>query len=401
MQQLRSQIKELDTQLAQAVRAVKSDIKASYEAARINLALLEAELEKGKTALVEQRNRSIQYNILQREVDTNRQLYDGLLQRYKEIGVSGGIGTNNISFVDKAQLPGAPASPNVQRNLLIGLLAGLVVGLMIAFGLDFLDETFKSPEDVEKEVGLPVVGVVPLPKGSGGITAALQDQRSPVSEAFRSLRTSLQFSTPEGLPSSLLITSSMPGEGKSTCAIGIAESFGKMGLRVLLIDADLRKSTLHKRFNLRNDRGLTNYLIGGIDAADTLQVTPLVNVFAMTSGPLPPNPAELLSGTRMADLCFAAREAYDIIIVDGPPIIGLADAPLLAGATQVTLMLVAANSTKKSSLRVAVRRMQAVRATIIGTVLNKFDRREAGYGYGYTDHEYYGYGQKQLPSQQV
>ena len=380
MQQLRSQIKELDTQLAQAVRAVKSDIKASYEAARINLALLEAELEKGKTALVEQRNRSIQYNILQREVDTNRQLYDGLLQRYKEIGVSGGIGTNNISFVDKAQLPGAPASPNVQRNLLIGLLAGLVVGFMIAFGLDFLDETFKSPEDVEKEVGLPVVGVVPLPKGSGGVAAALQDQRSPVSEAFRSLRTSLQFSTPEGLPSSLLITSSMPGEGKSTCAIGIAESFGKMGLKVLLIDADLRKSTLHKRFNLRNDRGLTNYLIGGIDAADTLQVTPLANVFAMTSGPLPPNPAELLSGTRMADLCSAAREAYDIIIVDGPPIIGLADAPLLAGATQVTLVLVAANSTKKSTLRVAVRRLQAVRANIIGTVLNKFDRREAGYG---------------------
>jgi succinoglycan biosynthesis transport protein ExoP len=405
MQQLRSQVKELDTQLAQAVKAVKADIKSSYEAARINVAMLEVELEKGKTALVEQRNRSIQYNILQREVDTNRQLYDGLLQRYKEIGVAGGIGTNNISFVDKAQLPGSPASPNVQRNLLLGLLAGLALGLMIAFGLDFFDETFKVPEDIEKEVGLPVVGVVPLPRSGAGLSEALQDQRSPISEAFRSLRTSLQFSTPDGLPASILITSSTPSEGKSTCAIGLSDAFGKMGLKVLLIDADLRKPTLHERFNLRNDRGLTNYLIGGIHAADALQATPLTNVYAMTSGPLPPNPAELLSGTRMADLCTAAREAYDIIIVDGPPIIGLADAPLLAGATQVTLMLVSANSTRKSSLRVAVRRMHAVRANIVGTVLNKFDRREAGYGYGYgygySDYEYYGYGQKQLPSQKA
>lgn len=399
MQQLRSQIKELDGQLAQIVKAVKADIKSAYEAARITVATLEAEFERGKTALLQQRNRSIQYNILQREVDTNRQLYDGLLQRYKEIGIAGGIGSNNISFVDKAQLPVSPASPNVKRNLLFGLLAGLAMGLAIAFGLDFLDETFKVPEDIEKEVGLAVVGVVPLPKGGGGMAAALQDQRSAISESFRSLRTSLQFSTPDGLPSSILVTSSMPGEGKSTCAVGLSDAFGKMGLKVLLIDADLRKPTLHKRFNLRNDRGLTNYLIGGMHAADMLQVTPLTNVFVMTSGPLPPNPAELLSGSRMTDLCAAAREAYDVIIVDGPPIIGLADAPLLSGATQVTLMLVGANSTRKSVLRMAVRRIHAVRGNIVGVVLNKFDRREAGYGYGYgySYYDYYSYGQKQLP----
>jgi capsular exopolysaccharide synthesis family protein len=165
----------------------------------------------------------------------------------------------------------------------------------------------------------------------------------------------------------------------------------------------LRKSSIHKRLQIPNERGLSNYLIGGMDAADTLQVTPMENVFAITSGPLPPNPAELLSGSRMADLVRAAGDAYDIVIVDGPPIIGLADAPLLAGATQGTLLLVSANSTRKRALRVAVRRMLVVRANIIGTVLNKFDRREAGYGYGYgygySDYEYYGYGQKQLPSE--
>ncbi|PZF78779.1 hypothetical protein DK847_02995 [Aestuariivirga litoralis] len=404
MVQLRSQISELDEQLAQAVRSVKADIKSSYEAARVSVAMLEAELQKTKDTLVEQRNRSIQYNILQREVDTNRQLYDGLLQRYKEIGVAGGIGTNNVSFVDKADRPNNPAYPKIPRNLLIGLLAGLVLGCMVAYGLDFLDETFKVPEDVEKETGLPVIGVVPLPKAGMTLDESLRDHRSPISEAYRSLRTSLQFSTPQGLPTSLMITSSNPSEGKSTTAIGIADTFGKMGMKVLLIDSDLRKSSLHKRLQLRNERGLSNYLIGGIEAADTLQVTPMQNVFAITSGPLPPNPAELLSGPRMADLVRAAGDAYDIVIVDGPPIIGLADAPLLAGATQATLLLVSANSTRKRTFRIAVRRMQVVRANIIGTVLNKFDRKEAGYGYGYgygdSDYEYYGYGQpKQLPSQ--
>lgn len=403
MVQLRSQISELDEQLAKAVREVKADIKSSYEASRVSVAMLEAELQKSKDTLVEQRNRSIQYNILQREVDTNRQLYDGLLQRYKEIGVAGGIGTNNISFVDKAELPVYPDSPKIALNLLLGLLAGLLLGCTTAYGVDFLDETFKVPEDIEKETGLPVIGVVPIPKGGMTLDEAMRDHRSPISEAYRSLRTSLQFSTPQGLPSSIMVTSSNPSEGKSTTAIGISDTFGKMGMKVLLIDADLRKSSLHKRLNLKNERGLSNYLIGGIEAADTLQVTPMQNVFAITSGPLPPNPAELLAGTRMADLVRAAGDAYDIVIVDGPPIIGLADAPLLSGSVQGTLLLVSANSTRKRTFRVALRRMMVVRANIIGTVLNKFDRKEAGYGYGYgygySDYEYYGYGQqKQLPS---
>lgn len=403
MVQLRSQINELDLELAEAVRAVKADIKSSYEAARITVATLEAELQKTKDLLVDERNRSIQYKILQREVDTNRQLYEGLLQRYKEIGVAGGIGTNNISIIDKAERPLLPSSPKVMRNLFLGLLGGMVLGCILAYSLDFIDETYKIPDDLEKEMGYPIVGVVPLPKGGISLDDAMKDPRSPISEAYRSLRTSLQFSTPEGLPSSLLVTSSSPSEGKSTTAIGISSTLGQMGLRVLLIDADLRKSSLHKRLQLANERGLSNYLVGGVEAVDTLQATSLPNVFAIPSGPMPPNPAELLSGPRMADLVRAAGDAYDVVIVDGPPIIGLADAPLLAGATQGTLMVVSANITRKRTLRVAVRRMTVVRVNIIGMVLNKFDRREAGYGYGYgygySDYEYYGYGQqKKIPS---
>ena len=406
------QAKALQLQLAQLDRSIaneegriiansRSTLEGSYRAAVAREDALKSRVTQLKNAVLDQRRKGIQYNIYQRDVDTNRQLYDALLQRYKEIGVAGGIGTNNVSFVDKADTPRFPASPKISRNLLLGLLAGLMLGCVTAFGLDFLDETFKVPEDLEKETGFPVVGVVPLPKGGISLDEAMKDNRSPISEAYRSLRTSLQFSTPQGLPSSLLITSSSPSEGKSTTSIGIATTLGQMGLKVLLIDADLRKSSIHRRLHIPNERGLSNYLIGGIEAADTLQTTPLENVFVITSGPLPPNPAELLSGSRMADLVRAAGDAYDIVVVDGPPIIGLADAPLLAGATQGTLLLVSANSTRKRTLRVAVRRMLVVRTNIIGVVLNKFDRREAGYGYGYGygDYEYYGYGQKQLPSQ--
>lgn len=193
----------------------------------------------------------------------------------------------------------------------------------------------------------------------------------------------------------------MPSEGKSTSAIGVADALGKIGLKVLIIDADLRKPSLHTKLGLRNEKGLSNYLIGSHEAAQTLQVTSIKNVYAMSSGPLPPNPAELLSGTRMSDLVAAAGEAYDVVLVDAPPIIGLADAPLLVSATQVTLIVVSANSTRRSTLKQAVKRLQGVRANVIGSLLNKFDRREAGYGYGYgygySEEEYYGYGQPKLP----
>ncbi len=393
-------ITELDKQLDQAVKAVKSDIKSAYEAAKISVAMLEDTLAKGKDTLMQQRNLSIQLNILQREGDTNRQLYDGLLQRYKEIGVAGGIGTNNISFVDRAQEPLIPSSPKLLRNLVAGLLAGLLLGCGAAVGLSFLDETFKTPEDVQQEVGVPVMGIIPVTHTQEDFRTTLSDQRSTISEAYRSLSANLQFSTPDGLPSSLLITSTMPGEGKTSTTIGVSSTLGRMGLTVLIIDADMRKPSIHKQLDLSNDQGLSNYLTGHMKAEDMLQMTSIQNVYAITSGPLPPSAPELLSGTRMADLVEAARDAYDIVIVDAPPVIGLADAPLLSTATEATLIVVAANSTKRSAARFAVKRIQAVRSHIIGSVLNKFDKREAGYGYGYGygNYYYYGHGEKRLPS---
>ena len=400
MIQLRNQIKELDRDAQTEVAAIKSSIEAQYIGAKNEEEDLAAQLEESKAEVVDQRSRSIQYNILQREVDTNRSLYDGLLQRYKEIGVSGAVGTNNISIVDKAALPIVPRSPRLSLNLALALVAGLLAGILAALGLDYLDDSFKAPEDVEREVGLTVIGVVPKPAKNQEIETEMNDPRSAMAEAIRSLRTGLQFATADGLPRTLLVTSSKPSEGKTTTTIGLAKSLASIGLNVLLIDADLRNASVHKRLYCSNELGLSNYLTGAKSPDEVVQGSAVQGLEIMSSGPLPPNPAELLSGPKFMTLLALAAESFDIVLIDGPPVMGLADAPLLASMTQATLMVVAANETRRSVFKVALRRLQGARANVIGALLSKFDSSQTGYGYGYGygEYEYHSYGLKELPS---
>jgi polysaccharide biosynthesis transport protein len=401
MVKLRNQIRELDRQIENEVAAIKQSIEAAYVAAKEEEETLQASLDGTKTEVAEQRSKSIQYTILQREVDTNRQLYDGLLQRYKEIGVAGGVGTNNISVVDAAALPLFPRSPNLLLNLGLAFLIGLITGVIAALGLDYLDDSFKAPEDIEREIGLPVIGVIPKPSDSQEIEDALRDARSAISEAFRSLRTGLQFSTSDGLPRSLLVTSSKPSEGKTTSTISLARSLAQIGLEVLLIDGDLRNASVHKRIMASNEVGLSNYLSGAKPPEEVVQTTDTDGLILMTAGPLPPNPAELLNGPRFQSLLALASESFDIVLIDGPPIMGLADAPLIATNVQSTLLVIAANETRRSVVKVALKRLQMARANIIGALLNKFDSKQTGYGYGYGygDYEYHSYGNTpQLPS---
>jgi polysaccharide biosynthesis transport protein len=401
MVQLRNQIKELDRQVQSEVQAIKDSIQSQYEGAKAQEDELASQLETTKASVVDQRNRSIQYNIIQREVDTNRTLYDGLLQRYKEIGVSGAVGTNNISIVDRAQLPQIARTPNLGLNLGLALVAGLLVGILAALGLDYIDDSFKAPEDIEREIGLSVIGVVPKPKVGAKIENELADPRSAIAEAIRSLRTGMQFATSDGLPKTLLVTSSKPSEGKTTTTIALAQSLAHIGLNVLLIDGDLRNASVHKRLFCSNELGLSNYLTGAKMPEDVVQGTNTPGLVLMASGPLPPNPAELLAGPKLLSLLTLARESFDIVLIDGPPVMGLADAPLLSSMTHATLLVVAANETRRSVVKVALKRLQFARANIIGALLSKFDSSQTGYGYGYGygDYEYHSYGVKALPSQ--
>ncbi len=396
---LRAQIKELDAQAGEAANAIKLSIKAQFSAAKNEEAMLAQQMDATKADVLDQRNRSIKYNILQREVDTNRTLYDGLLQRYKEIGVAGGVGTNNISVIDQAQVPGSPSSPKLLFNLIVAVLAGTIVGAASAFGLEYLDDTFKSPEDIEMVLAMPVVGVIPRPAPGVSISEMLADARSAVSEAYTSLRTALQFSTSEGVPRTLLITSARPSEGKSTTCVSLARSFTQIGLKVLVIDADLRNPSLHREFKVGNDVGLSNYLAGAKLPEEVAQHTTITNLSFISSGPLSPNPAELLAGARFVSLLSLASETFDVVLVDGPPVMGLADAPLLASNIAGTLLVVAANETRREAAKVAVKRLQLARATIIGALMTKFDLRQAGYGYayGYGGYDYRGPGESDAP----
>jgi capsular exopolysaccharide synthesis family protein len=333
----------------------------------------------------------VQFNILKREADTNKQLYDALLQRYKEIGVAGGTSANNVSMVDAA-LPGDRFKPNIRRSGLIGILLGLALAIGVAFLLERLDETLKTPEDIERHLRLPVIGIVPKLEAELVETAS-QDSRSAFSEAYRSLRTGLQYATEAGAPKILLVTSAVAGEGKSTTALMLARKFAQLGVKTLLIDADLRKPSLHKRMSLPNESGLSDYLAGLADGPEIFKQTTEDNLTVVTSGPTPPNPAELLAAARFRSLLAMASHTYDQVIIDGPPLLGLADVPIIANAADGTLIAIEAGRARIAVLRGALKRLFAVRARITGALLVKYDAAAAGYGsgygYGYSNYYYY------------
>ena len=401
MQQIESQIKELQAKINQETKAALSALKANYEAALTQEKQLTAKLKESKQTVLGGQDSSFQYNLLKREVDTNRQLYDSLLQRYKEIGVAGGVGINNITVVDKAKVPKFPFKPNLMRSLLIAIFLGLAAGIALAFLLEHLDDTIKAPEDMEKLLGLPVLGVIPATRVADGTELALAenaDPRSPFAEAHRSLRTTLQFSTPEGMPKVLLVTSTSVGEGKSTTALSLATHITQTGKTVLLIDCDLRKASLHRKLGIGNDLGLTNYLAGDAQPVKITRGCQIPHLFLIPSGPLPPNPAELLGSAKMIALLNLAAEKFDQVIIDGPPVLGLADAPILGSLAEATLLVAEAGVTSRQYAQGAVKRLRSTRTRLVGGVLTKVDTRNRSYGYhGY----YYQYGetdQKRLPA---
>ncbi|MFI4975588.1 MAG: GumC family protein [Caulobacterales bacterium] len=390
MQQLKAQIDETDRQLKAQAATIRASMQSQYTVALNNERQLSGQVEQLTGQVLDLRRRSIQYTILQREVDTNRSLYDGLLQRYKEVGVAGGVSTNNISIVDRAEPPRAPSSPQPVLNLAIAAAAGLAMGIAVAFLREIMDQAVRVPADVETKLGLPMLGATPMLEKGVQPEQALADTRSPLSEAYHSLRSALQFSTTDGFPRTLLVTSTRPGEGKSTTAIALAQNMARLGYRTLLVDADLRDPSLHKSMGADNRAGLSSVLTGAAKLAAIVQPTDTENLYVVPSGPLPPNPAELLSSNRLQLLVVAAISQFDMAIFDGPPVMGLADAPMIASSLTGTLLVIEAGRTGRAQARAALRRLAMANAHILGAVLTKFNPRQSGYGYG---HGYgYGYG---------
>jgi polysaccharide biosynthesis transport protein len=391
--QLRSQIEELDHQIDEIARGILASIQGQYVVAANNERALQAQVDGLTDEVQDLRNRSVDYNILQREVDTTRSLYDALLERYKEVGVTGTVASNNISIVDRAQVPTAPSKPNLIANLALAAILGLGLGTLAAFILEALDETLATPEDAESKLGLPVIGVIPLLAREETPREALNDIRSPFSEAYYSLRTALQFSTPEGVPASILVTSSRPAEGKSTTAYAVALNLARIGKRVVLIDGDLRNPSMHRIVGVENAAGMSNLLAGAASLARVVQATAEPNLGMVPAGPLPPNPAELWGGDRLRGILTQMQGEVDHVVIDGPPVLGFADAPLLSAAVGGTLFVLESRATRRAQARGALRRLMVGNGRLLGGVLTKFNTKANQYG-GY-DYAYdYSYGEE-------
>lgn len=397
MIQLKARLDELDAQIQSVASGIRNSIRGQYTVALNEERELQAQVERLKGDVLDLRDRSVQYNILMREVDTSRTLYDGLLQRYKEVGITGGVAANNISIVDRAIPADEPSKPRLLVNLALAALLGLGLGVLAAFIMEALDETLATPDDVESKLGLPLLAVIPLLDKGMTPQEALKDVRSNFSEAYYSLRTALQFSTPNGAPANLLVTSSRPAEGKSTTAYATAVNLARLGRRVLLVDGDLRNPSMHRVVGVENDAGMSNLLSGGAELGSLVKPTSQDGLDFIPCGPLPPNPAELWGGDRLKRVLEEAAGVYDHVVIDGPPVLGFADAPLLASAVGGTVFVLEAKGTRRAQARGALRRLAVGNGHILGAVLSKFNTKTVQYGgYDYAYDYHYGPGSAAL-----
>lgn len=421
VQALRQQLAELNRQIAREESVVRSgvnrDIYDRYRQALATEQGLQRRVDQLKAAVLDQQQRAIQLNIIQRDVDTNRALYDALLQRFKEVGVAGGIGTNNVSVVDPALSPENPSSPNLPLNLALGLLLGFLLGVGAAFVLEQLSEAVILPAEFQRRLGIPLLGSTPAVKGEvrnkllrfsrrgdndqvqllgsrdadrSTAKTALLDTSSELAESYFSIRTALQFSTTEGIPQTISVTSSQEGEGKSTTAVALARSIAGIGARVLLIDADLRAPSLHRWFGMKAGPGLSEFLTRQAALMELVHECDSPGLSVLLAGTIPPNPSELLATGALDRALKVALENFEHVIIDAPPVLGLSDAPQIARATEGTVFVVEAGRTRASQARHAIDRLLQVRAHILGAVLTKLDSRSSGYGYGYSYSYRYG-----------
>ncbi len=387
---LRTQLEAIDRSLAGEEGRVSGSLDLAYREAVGREQGLQTRVDQLKNDILDLRRRNIQYGIYQREADTNRQLYDALLQRYKEIGIAGGVGVNNVAIVDPADLPTRPSSPRLVLNMLLALVAGCALGAIAAFLLEQADEAVADPAEVERMVGLPLLGSVPKLLHRTP-SEALADRKSDLVDAYLAVQTNLSFSTERGVPASLAITSTRPAEGKSTTALALATSLARAQRKVVLLDGDMRSPSVHHLIHTDHKRGLSNFLSGDDEIDGLLHRVDEFGLHAITAGPIPPNAAELLTSDRLSLLIGELLRRFDHVVIDSPPVMGLADAPLIGSRVEGVIYAVESHGIRASLVRTALNRLASANARVLGAVLTKFEARRGGMSYGY---EYgYSYGQ--------
>ncbi|MGH9512491.1 MAG: GumC family protein [Terriglobales bacterium] len=386
--QLADQMKEVEAQIDLERKKVVERLRGDYMAALAQENLLRTALDQQKKDANQLNESAIEYNFLKRDAETNRTLYENLLEKLKEAGVTAGLRSNNIRPVDVARVPTSPVEPNLPRNLSFALALGLTTGIGLAFALEGLDNTVRTVEQARAVSMLPSLGIIPLGTGGSAYTstgkrlAFASDKQSmelitksrpqsEMAEAYRALRTSLLLTSVGAPPKIILVTSALPREGKTTTSINCAIVLAQKGSRVLLIDADLRRPSVHKTLGVSSKAGLTNILTGSANLQQATARSPLVpGLFVLPAGTPPPNPAELLSSARMGEILAELRDQYDHVVIDTPPTLPVTDAVVMATRADTVILVARAGSTTKHALRQARDILMRVNARVSGILLN-------------------------------
>jgi len=399
--QLNNQLKEIDAQILLETKKIAGKIRGQYMAALQREEMLRGALEKQKQEQNKLNESAIEYSLLKRDLDTNRQLYEGLLEKLKQAGVSAGLRSNNFRIVDIARAPTAPVEPNIPRNLAFAFMLGLTSGVGLAFLLEGLDSTVRTTEQAQMISGLPPLGMIPL--GSRASREGANSKRlviatskeavelitqvrpqSQMAESYRALRTSLLLSNLGAPPKVIMVTSALPQEGKTTTSINCAVVLAQKGVRVLLIDADLRRPSIHKTLGMGPRSGLSNVLTGSATLEQAITRSPILpNLSILPAGTPPPNPAELLASTNMRDVLDGLRAQYDHIVVDTPPTLSVTDAVVLSPRADAIVLVIRSGQTTKQALRRSRDILMQVNAKVSGVLLNAVDLSSPDYYYYY------------------
>ena len=399
---LASEIKAIKKKISWEVENIAQSIETEYRIARAKEKSILKAMEDQKKEALELNQKQIKYNVLKRELDVNRSLYESLLKRVKETGLTEDLKATNIMVVDPARIPDKPVKPRKALNILLAIIVGLTLGIGLAFFFEYLDNTVKTPEEVERHLKAPLLGVVGRFKpdsadSTSKETIACSNPRSNIAEAFRTIRTNLLFSSPDIEKKGLLITSVLPQEGKTVLAANLAITFAQMGKKVLLVDSDLRRPRVHNLFNLKRSFGLSDLLVGKESSIKNTQISGLKII---TSGTLPPNPAELLASQKMRDFIEKAKDSFNTIIFDSPPLLSVTDAAELAPLSDGVVLIVKAGSTPIPVIQRGIQQVSEVGARVLGCVLNNVDFEKEHYYYSHYQYycQYYYEGKKEKGS---
>ena len=383
-QKVQAALRTAEAKLQGEIGKVVQSVRNQYLAARTQENSLMGALESQKREALSMNRKGIEYGVLQREVESTRQIYDSLMKRAKETGVSAELKSSNIRIVDAAERPRTPASPRRNFNMMLALFGGSMLGVGLAFFFEYLDNRIKTPDEVKQYLGLPALGMVPAlgDKPLHGPYPLLGAGTPPnFNEAFRTVRTNVLFSSAEEGSKTLLVTSTGPGEGKTTFACNLAVSLAQTGQRVLLIDADMRKPKVHDAFNVNQEPGLSNLLVGGVKASESVRKSKVTGLWLLPAGKTPPNPAELLGSQRFKEFLVSLKEHFDTIVIDSPPVMAVADAAVIAHRATGVVFVVGAEMTSRYAAKAALDQLENARARFVGAVLNRVAIEKHSYYY--------------------